>query len=495
MMAAEARPGAPLEVLASDREVTRLGTGVFSQGIITRDAMDRVCLVLARMASAYQNLNVMAVRAVATSAVRDAGNQQEFIDRASSALGSPVEIISGQEEARLIHLGVQAHWPHPKQRILVVDIGGGSAEIMVGVNGHMISGVSKPLGAVRLTEMFLASDPAAKSELERMNDYIEEKLEAVPRQAGRSGFDRAIATSATAAAVVCAVNRVARSRRENADRLRATSAQIRRLYQQLCASSLAQRQKAPGIGPRRAEIIVAGTAVLARTLAAFQCPSVYYSSAGVRDGVIADLAARSAGAELTRLDADQRRAVQEMARRFGVEIHHARKVADLAATLFVSLQTLHLLPHSAGKLLEAAAYLHDTGHYISGMAHHKHSHYIVANSGVPGFTESERRVIAALCRFHRKSMPASRHEVFQQLSSAERRLVWLLVPLLRIADALDRSHNQRVESVDCLFRNGDVVLSLASTAGTNLELWAGERVADVFRQVFGRGLLLERQSR
>ena len=135
-------------ILASDREVTRLGASVFETGAISKDAIDLVCGVLARMAQAYQKLDVLGVRAVATAAVRDASNQVEFIARASQALGAPVEIISGQEEARLIHLGVQSRWPHPKQRILIVDVGGGSAEVILGENGQLVDAVSKPLGAV-----------------------------------------------------------------------------------------------------------------------------------------------------------------------------------------------------------------------------------------------------------------------------------------------------------------------------------------------------------
>src|SRR5688572_2932590 len=149
MQAAEVIAGAPLNILASDREVTRLGASVFREGRISEDAMTFVCQVLKRMAAAYTALDVMGVRAVATSAVRDASNQAEFIERASAALGTPVEIISGPEEARLIHLGVQSRWPHPRQRVLVIDVGGGSAEFIVSDQGEMKEGISRPLGAVR----------------------------------------------------------------------------------------------------------------------------------------------------------------------------------------------------------------------------------------------------------------------------------------------------------------------------------------------------------
>ena len=163
-------------ILASDREVTRLGASVFNAGEISKEAMDFVSGVLSRMAQTYQKLDMVGVRAVATAAVRDASNQAEFIARASQALGAPVEIISGQEEARLIHLGVQTRWPHPKQRIMIVDVGGGSGEIILAENGQLVEAVSKPLGAVRLTGVFLEHDPPNQIELLRLQEFIDEKL-------------------------------------------------------------------------------------------------------------------------------------------------------------------------------------------------------------------------------------------------------------------------------------------------------------------------------
>jgi len=173
MEAAEVIPGAPAKILASDRQVTRLGESVFRTGKVSAEAIALVCKVLSGMAQQYRKLEVIGVRAVATSAIRDAGNQNEFLARASESIAAPVEIISGQEESRLIHLGVQSRWPHPKQRVLLIDVGGGSAEVIHSECGHLREAVSKPLGAVRLTEVFLKNDPPAPAELHRMQDYIE----------------------------------------------------------------------------------------------------------------------------------------------------------------------------------------------------------------------------------------------------------------------------------------------------------------------------------
>src|SRR5271166_2107825 len=226
MMAAEVVAGGNTVILAEDRQVTRLGASVFRNGRIGQEAKQFVCENLARMAQIYKRLEVVGVRAVATSAVRDAANQQDFLEKASQALGSPVELISGQEEARLIHLGVQARWPQTNKRVLILDVGGGSGEFILSENGMLTEAFSKPLGAVRLTEVFLRTDPPTPLELHRMDEYIEEKLAYPVRRIGSRQFDRAIATSATAAALVCAVNRIPRARRDEADRLRATLSQI-----------------------------------------------------------------------------------------------------------------------------------------------------------------------------------------------------------------------------------------------------------------------------
>src|ERR1019366_3908552 len=222
MAAAEVLPGSGMRVLASERVVTRLGESVFRNGILAQEPLELTCTVLARMAQQYQKLDVVGVRAVATSAVRDARNQAEFIERASLAIGAPVEIVSGREESRLIHLGVQARWPHPKRRLLIVDIGGGSAELIAGEHGTLRDSFSKPLGAVRLREIFLRNDPPLPDELHQMQEYIEEKLAGIGKRFGNTHWDRVIATSATASAVVCAVNRIPRMKRDQADRMRAS---------------------------------------------------------------------------------------------------------------------------------------------------------------------------------------------------------------------------------------------------------------------------------
>ena len=307
MEAAEVVAGSPPRILASDREVTRLGQSVFQSGRISQESMELTCSVLTRMAAAYSTLDLAGVRAVGTASVRDARNQAEFLERASRALGTPVEVISGREEARLIEMGVQSRWPHPRQRVLIIDIGGGSVEIIASEEGRMRDAVSKPLGAVRLREIFLGSDPPSPPELHRMRDYMQERLAGVPHRFGPMHWDRFIATSGTAAAVLCAIAGVPRPKRDRADRVRATTAQVRRLAARLSGMGLQERRRVTGIGPRRAEIIVPGITLLLAILEQFQAHSVSYCAAGVRDGIIADLAARGIGRERSELSREQRK--------------------------------------------------------------------------------------------------------------------------------------------------------------------------------------------
>ena len=490
MLAAEVGPDGAMTPLAAERQVVRLGTGVFRDGRLSESAINLACDALEKMAATYRKLDLLGVRAVGTAALRDASNQPEFLARATTILGSPVEIISGLEEARLVHLGVQNQWPHPDKRLLIADIGGGSAELIFSENGHIGESYTKPLGALRLTELFLKSDPPEPPELVRLQRYIQKRIAGPASSFGSKKIDRMIATSSTAAAVVCAANRVRRSRRDLADRMPATAAQIRRLCRELSVQNLAGRSAVTGIGPRRAEIIVAGVTVLREFVETFRVPRLYYSAAGVREGIIADLAHRKVGLEQTRLDADRKRVVQTLSRKYGISPHHAGKVAHIAGTLFQGLRPLHGLSPEQGQLLEASAHLYNIGHYVNESRHHRHSYYLVANADLAGFADRERLVVAHLCRYHRKSMPQPSHLEFQGLDTESRRAVVLLSPLLRLAVALDRSQEQLVEDIELSVEDRAVTVYLKSARDLDVEQWHAEQVAPVFREVLGRQLVI-----
>ena len=281
------------ETLASDRQVVRLGTGVFRDGKLSEPSMELACRVLERMTSEYRDFKVEAVKAVGTSALRDASNQVEFVARASAIMRTPLYVISGVEEARLVQRGVQARWPQLRKPVLIVDIGGGSAQLILSENGRLVDSFSTQLGAVRLTEVYLKNDPPDLREIQRLQKHVRDRLTGPLERFGHGNIHRMIATSSTAAAVVCAVNEIKRSKRDDADMLAATSKQVGDLFQRVSSLDLEGRAGVTGIGPRRAEIIVSGVAVLSEIMDLLGLSKLHYSIAGVRDGVVADLAAQA----------------------------------------------------------------------------------------------------------------------------------------------------------------------------------------------------------
>jgi exopolyphosphatase/guanosine-5'-triphosphate,3'-diphosphate pyrophosphatase len=348
---------------------------------------------------------------------------------------------------------------------------------------------------VRLTEVFLKDDPPTAMQLRRLENFIDEKFAPVRKRIAEFAFDRVICTSATAAAIVSVVQSIPRAKRDEADRLRAKTSELRKLFSDVARLEVSERKKIQGIGPRRAEIVVAGMAVFLRALEGLKLSSMFYSAAGVRDGIIADLAARGVGRERSRLTGPQLRLVEAMCRKYSVEPKSARQVARIASQLFDGLQTLHGLSLESGKLLDAAAFLHNTGHFISGTGHHKHSAYIVANSDMPGYTDRERLIIASLCRYHRKAMPTARHDLFGALTADEQRVVQKLIPLLRVAVSLDASREQKVEAAEVSAASEGVTIAVRGEGDIDLEMWAAESAADSFRQVYGIPMTLTRAKR
>ncbi|MCZ2153464.1 MAG: Ppx/GppA family phosphatase [Bryobacterales bacterium] len=490
MVVAEVTVDGTLRRLADDRQVTRIGESVFTNGAISDETLALVFRVLERMRKTIEQFDVAAVRAVATSAVRGARNQQYFLRRASEVLGAEVEVISGQEEARLIHHGITADPSYAKGKQLLIDIGGGSAEFILSQDRSLVGASSKPLGAVRLWRNFLKSDPAAPLELRQLERFIDSKVGEAVRELNPEPLDFAIGTSATVSAAVSAIHGIPRDQRDSAAGLTVKTSEIEELYRRLAPLSLDERRKITGIGPRRAEIIVPGVALLSRALRQFGMEQIVYSDAGVRDGIVLDLDARGVGIARVSLTAEQRTVIESVAGRFGVDLRRARRTARFSTELFLGLEQLHRLPPSLGRILEAAAHLHDTGYFISSAKHHKHSFYIVSNAELPSFTESEQRLIAVLCRYHRKSMPASSHPEFTSLPDGDRKSILALIPLLRIADACGRSSQERISKLVCRSNGRSVCIELHHVQPLDLELWAIEQNLPIFREVYRRSVSL-----
>ncbi|MBV9087033.1 MAG: Ppx/GppA family phosphatase [Acidobacteria bacterium] len=475
-----------LHVLHEDREVTRLGEGVFRTGFLEPTAIAHTVKVLRRFHRAAQQFGANVVRVVATSALRDARNSSAFVDWVRSATGWQVEIISGLEEGRLIHLGVMSGTRTARSRVLLIDLGGGSCELTMSVSGQIHQMVSLPIGAVRLTQEFLRRDPPKKKEVERLQEFVSEEVSRVERRIAAARPQMVIATSGTAAALASLV--AARKKRRVSGVVAA--AVVHELARELPRRTLAERIAMPGIGPRRAEIIIAGVMVfdelMARGLSSFR-----YSPLGLRDGLLAQMVAEHGGTQIQKqIESERWNALLSTVRHYGVDSRFARQVREMVQRLFTGLKRLHDLPPEYEQWLVAAAMLHEVGNYINRAGRHRHAYYIISNSEIFGYTIAQRLVIAAIARYMGKSRPSAADRALKPLSLEEREHVPKAVALLRIARALDQGRRGAVTAVTPQLRDGDVVLKLTTKrGGASLEMWALEKERDYFKSVFGRELV------
>jgi exopolyphosphatase / guanosine-5'-triphosphate,3'-diphosphate pyrophosphatase len=479
-----------LKVIHEDREVTRLGESVFRTGALDPHTMEHTIKVLRRFHRAGQGHGVDFVRVVATSPLRDSRNSRAFIDWVRAVTGWRVEVISGLEEGRLIHFGVISGTRIGVSRLLLIDLGGGSCELTLSVDGQIRSMFSLSVGAVRLTQEFLHHDPPRKAELKQMQEFIVEELSRIERRIAAAHVQLAIATSGTAAAlasVVAARRRGASNRHPGIVSRRA----VHTLAAELQSYPLEQRIALPGIGPRRAEIIIAGATVFAE-LMNHGVSGFRYSPLGLRDGLLAQMAADYGhGAHARRqIESERWNALLAAGKHYGADLRFATRVRNLAVQLFAGLKKVHRLPPDYQDWLAAAAMLHEVGFYLNRTGRHRHSYYIISNSEIFGYTAQQRRLIAAIARYMGKSRPAPSDRALKPLSVADRELVPKAVVLLRLARALDHGRRDAVSGVRVQIEGERVILRLQTKrSGADLELWALEKERSYFRNVFGRELL------
>jgi exopolyphosphatase/guanosine-5'-triphosphate,3'-diphosphate pyrophosphatase len=479
-----------LRALHEDREVTRLGEGVFGSGFLTPDSISETVKVLRRFHRATQQIVTDSVRVVATSALRDARNSQAFLEWVRSATGWRVEIISGVEEARLIHLGLVSSGRVDRSPTLMMDLGGGSCELTVTQGGHIRDAVSLPLGAVRLTNEFLRHDPTRKGELKRLRGFITREVNRVIDRITKAKVKTVIATSGTAAALAAVASHLRHG--TTRQRLMVSTSEMNRLAKRLARLPVAERRKIEGIGPRRAEIIVAGATVYQELLDRLRLKGFRYSPLGLRDGILAQMAAdydRSTRSG-RQIEFERWESIMNAVDHYRVDRKHALDVRDAATLLFSGLRSLHRLPPEYREWLSAAAMLYEVGDYVNRNGRHRHTHYIISNSEILGYTPQQRRIIAAVARYLGKSRPSLEDGPMKLLDPADRADVQKAILLLRLARALNLGRSRAVEKVRVGLRSAEVKLTLVPRRrmGVDLELWAIEKERDYFREVFGREL-------
>jgi len=479
-----------LRALHEDREVTRLGEGVFSSGFLTPDSMAETVKVLRRFHRTTQQIVTDSVRVVATSALRDARNSQAFLEWVRSATGWRVEIVSGVEEARLIHLGLVSGSRVDRVPTLMMDLGGGSCELTISHRGHIRDAVSLPLGAVRLTNEFLRHDPIRKGELKRLRGFVTREVNRIVNRIGSARVRNVIATSGTAAALASVAAHLRRGR--SGPRMIVSRTEMTRISKRLSRLPVAERREIEGIGPRRAEIIVAGAIVYTELLDRLRLKGFRYSPLGLRDGILAQMAAdydRSTRSG-QQIESERWESILNAVGHYHIDRKHALDVRNAATSLFSALRSVHRLPPEYREWLSAAAMLYEVGDYVNRNGHHRHTHYIISNSEILGYTPQQRRIIAAIARYLGKSRPTVEDGPMKAIESADRTDVQKAIVLLRMARALNLGRSRAVEKVRIRVHAAEVTLTLVPRrrTGMDLELWAIEKERDYFREVFGREL-------
>jgi exopolyphosphatase / guanosine-5'-triphosphate,3'-diphosphate pyrophosphatase len=485
-------------VLCREKEVVRLAHKTLSKGHLAQEAIERATSCIKRFKGLAEARGVETIVAVATASVREAKNSGRFIKEIAQKTGIQVEVLSGIEEARLIGLAASRGCARGRATTINIDIGGGSTELSLFRDGLPISLFSVKLGAVGLTEQYLASNPPKSKELSNLKIEVRGAFERPARQLRGTGWQQATGTSGT----ILAIGRVLRARNisdvpKKEQEAQPTEAeiplgQLSMLNAQLARMRLAQRRNVSGLNLQRSEIIVAGGQILEGAMRALGINALRTCDWALREGVIIDHLRESedeARSPLTDFTDQKLRGVDAVGRRFGYEVSHAHHVARLAGKIFDFLGPGESLTRHHRTLLLAGALLHDVGYHIANDSHHKHSLYLIANSELTGFSESERAVIANIARYHRGPLPKDRHPEFAVLNTADRETVCRLGGIVRLADALDRSHDSRVYDLDCQL-NGSVNLQLRSTLDCENELLEAERKKDLFEQAFQRSLNL-----
>jgi exopolyphosphatase/guanosine-5'-triphosphate,3'-diphosphate pyrophosphatase len=447
------------EVITRQKEMVRLGSGRGEMKVLEPDAIERGVAALGRCRSLADSFDAP-VRAVATSAVREAQNAEEFIRRARDEAGVEVQVISGYEEARLIQLGVLQALPVFDQRLALVDVGGGSTEVLIGQRGNVDYARSIKLGSLRMTRRFFPDGVVEDGAVERCRRYVRGRLAPMVHDTTQLRHDVAVASSGTAEALATMVL-VRRDEPvpQSLNAARITTAELSEVIDELAsARTTEERRKLPGVEASRADILLGGGIVLEQVCHALGVEELTISEYALREGVLLDALHRVRGGTLHHLSDLRRSSVFHLMELCDDEPEHSLQVARLVLALHDALGERLGVGDAERELLEAAALLSNVGLFISHSGHHKHSYYVIRNSEhLMGFTDREIELIALVARYHRKSQPSEdKHPEFAALDADDRARVRAMAAMLRVAIGLDRNHDAAVDTLS-VSEVGDLV--------------------------------------
>lgn len=488
LVVAEVGPGGGYRVLDEERENTRLASEIDQTGCLAKDAVETTIVALRHFLSIANGQNVESLRAIATSAVRDAKDGPAFCERVQSELGLPIEIIDARMEARLAFLSVSRAFDVSDRAVAVADIGGGSTEILLASSGLIDEVFATRLGAVRVAEKCNLGDQCSDKQLRKAEDYIDEQLK---KHAAKLPFTPSILYGTGGTFTAMAAVLMARDGEQGKPMrgYQVARADVRHLLVDLAKMPIERRRKVTGLNPARADIIVAGLLVIERILRRLKVNVVQVHTRGVRDGLLLTMAQEIATKQSSpkSVSANERReAVEQFAEKCGVDLVHARHASRIAGLLLQQLaEPLGMSPDDLS-LIEAATILANVGYLINFDKHHKHSYHLILNSELIGFERQELLVLANVARYHRGAMPKKKHEGFAELSPEDQDRVAKMAALLRLALALDRTHQQQVQDLRCQVKDKRVEVTVKATGDAEVDLWAARRKVDLFERVFER---------
>lgn len=479
MIVAEVRRDGGYRVVDKEKEMVQLGLSSLGGAPLSEESMQRGVAAVTHMAEVARGWQAEEIIAVATSAVREAPNRREFLKRVKDAADVRVKVISGEEEADYIYRAVRAAVDlDSSSTLLCIDIGGGSMELVVGTSREIYFTASEPLGSLRLAQRFQLGETPSLLNVEACRRFVAEHMRKASKRVSLLGFDVCVGTSGTIQTLAALA---APAGDATAPPLRTlTHESLQELVSALARSTLQQRIEKMGIDPKRARTIVAGAVVLEQAMHSLRIRSLLACSAAIREGIIES---RLAGAGENGKNSLRRKSALALVHRSDCDRRHARHVAKLALRIFDQTRMLHALPEESRELLEHAALLHETGMHVSDRGYHKHTYYLVRHANLRGFTEEQLIVVANVARYHRKSPPSDEHPNLGELTPAQRGDVEKMAAILRIAEALDRSHKQSVRDV-AVRLNGSVRFDVRTRTDAGVEIAAAMKRAKYFSALF-----------
>lgn len=472
------------EQLEQIRLPVRLGHEVFLTGRLAEDAIEAAIEGLKQFRARLDELGVIHYRAVATSAVRDSRNGAVLVQRALDEARIGIDVITGAEEARLVHIAVRSRMKLGRQRWLLADLGGGSLEISIVDDHGIFRTESHEMGSVRmLEELTVAGDDPGRFR-RRLEEYTATLRNSRALHAKVAGF---VATGGN----IEALARLTDAQPDRSGTAALPVADLRKVIERLAIMSYQERISQLSLREDRADVILPAAMVYERVAVLAGVDTIMVPNVGLKDGIVFDLLEQHTFG-LRQRTAKERAAFSgalTLARRFHFDEPHARHVAKLASAIFDQTRALHGLKRDDRRILIAAALLHDIGTFIGYKRHHKHSLYIISESELPGMTASETLMVANIARYHRKNTPAEHHEFFMRLEPRDRERVVKLSAILRLADSLDREHLQRVEAVRADLEGSVLELTITGRGDLLLERWSLQRKAQFFQKTFNVDVL------